>query len=255
MTTERARVEVLGCEIDRFDTRETVRRCDDVIASRGFAQHICINAAKLVALSDDPQIRGIIERCDIVSPDGQSIVWASKLLGDPLPERVNGTELMFHLFELAQEKDYGVFILGAKEHVLERAVARLRASYPRLRIVGYRDGYFSDEEGADVAEQVRDARPDILFVAMSSPRKEYWLGEHARTLGVPFVMGVGGSIDVVAGETRWAPPWMRRAGLEWLFRLLQEPRRMWRRYLVTNARFLGLLGRELVRRRIKTREA
>jgi N-acetylglucosaminyldiphosphoundecaprenol N-acetyl-beta-D-mannosaminyltransferase len=249
MTTKQARVDVLGCEIDRLDTRETLRRCDEVIASGRFAQHVCINAAKLVALYDDPRIREVVERCEIVSADGQSIVWASKLLGEPLPERVNGTELMFHLLALAQEKGYGVFILGAKKDVLVRAVERLRASYPRLRIVGYRDGYFSDAESADVAAEVRAARPEILFVAISSPRKEYWLAEHGRNLGVPFVMGVGGSIDVAAGVTRWAPPWMRRAGLEWLFRLLQEPRRMGRRYLVTNARFIGLLGRELVRRR------
>ena len=250
MTTEHARVDVLGCEIDRLDTRETVRRCDEIISSGGFAQHVCINAAKLVALYDDPQIRDIVERCELVSADGQSIVWASRLLGQPLPERVNGTELMFHLLALAEEKGYGVFILGARNDVLERAVERLRELHPRVRIVGYRDGYFADEESADVARQVRDSRPDILFVAMSSPRKEYWLAEHGRTLDVPFVMGVGGSIDVVAGVTRWAPPWMRRAGLEWLFRLLQEPRRMWRRYLVTNVRFIVLVGRELVRRRI-----
>lgn len=250
MTSERRRVDVLGCEIDRLDTDETLRRFDEVIASGGFVQHVFVNAAKIVAFHRDQRMREIIRGCDFVSPDGQSIVWASKLLGDPLAERVNGTELMFHLFDLSQEKGYGVFILGARREVLKRAIERLGGLYPRLRLVGHRDGYFSDEESADVAREVRDARPDILFVAMSSPRKEYWIAEHGRTLDVPLVMGVGGSIDVVAGVTRWAPPWMRRAGLEWLFRLIQEPRRMWRRYLVTNVRFLGLLGRELVRRRI-----
>lgn len=243
------RVEVLGCEIDRLDRADTVARIVEVIESGGLAQQVSINAAKLVALHDDPKLRAVIEGCELVSPDGQSVVWASRLLGRPLPERVNGTELMFALMDVAQQRGYGVYILGARAEVLERAVARLRELYPKLRIVGYRNGYFSDEESGAVAEEIRAAGPEILFVAISSPRKEYWLAEHGRTIGVPYVMGVGGSIDVVAGKTRWAPPWVRRAGLEWLFRLAQEPRRLGGRYLTTNARFIKLLGKEVVRQR------
>ena len=249
------RVDVLGCEVDRLDMGETLRLCEETIETGGFAQHVCINAAKLVSLRDDRRLREIVERCEVVSADGQSIVWASRLLGEPLPERVNGTELMFRLLDLAERKGYGVYVLGARRQILERAVARLREDYPALRIVGHHDGYFHDEDGAAVADAIRAAAPQILFVAISSPRKEYWLAEHGRALGVPLVMGVGGSIDIVAGVTRRAPRWMQRAGLEWLFRLLQEPRRMWRRYLTTNARFLNLLGRELVRRRLAARRA
>ncbi len=255
VSTTPSRVDVLGCRIDRLDTAATLTRCEEVIAARGFAQHVCINAAKLLAVRTDPDLRRIVERCELVSADGQAIVWASRLLGDPLPERVNGTELMYHLFRLAERKRYSIYVLGAAADVLERAIGRVRADYPDLTIVGYRDGYFTPDESADIAAEVRRASPDILFVAISSPRKEQWLSRYGRELGVPLVMGVGGSIDVVAGVTRHAPVWMRRAGLEWLFRLVQEPRRMWRRYLVGNAQFLALLAREVLRRRLASREA
>ena len=128
-------------------------------------------------------------------------MWASRLLGDPLPERVAGIDLMQELFALAERRGFRVFILGAKADVLEQARVKIMACHPRLQLVGMRDGYFTDEEGAAVADEVRDARPDILFVAISSPRKEYWLGRYGRAIDVPFVMGVGGAIDVVAGIT------------------------------------------------------
>ncbi len=175
-------------------------------------------------------------------------MWASRLLGDPLPERVAGIDLMQELFALAERRGFRVFILGAKADVLEQARAKIMARHPRLQLVGTRDGYFTDEEGAAVAEEVRDARPDILFVAISSPRKEYWLGRYGRAIDVPFVMGVGGAIDVVAGITQRAPRPLQRLGLEWAYRLAQEPRRLWRRYAVTNIQFALLLAPAVLRR-------
>lgn len=232
---------------------QTLARCEDLIARREFAQHVAINASKLVAMQHDQELRRIIDACELVSADGQSVVWASRLLGDPLPERVAGIDLMQELFALAEQRGFRVFILGAKAEVLERARTEIMARYPRLQLVGTRDGYFTEEEGAAVAEEVRSARPDILFVAISSPRKEYWLGRYGRIIDVPFVMGVGGAIDVVAGITQRAPGALQRLGLEWAYRLAQEPRRLWRRYAVTNFHFLLLLVRELGRRRLRRR--
>ena len=209
---------------------------------------MAINAAKLVAMHDDPKLCGIVDGCGLVSADGQSVVWASRLLGDPLPERVAGIDLMDALLGLAERRGYHVYFLGARSDVLGRALERLRERFPRLEVAGARDGYFADDEAHEVCAAIRSSRPDILFVAMSSPRKEYFLGEYGPALGAPFVMGVGGSIDVIAGITRRAPVAWQRLGLEWLFRLLQEPRRMFRRYAVTNARFLGLIGRGLLTR-------
>lgn len=242
------RANILGCSIDRLDMGETVTAVEHAIATRTFTQHMAINAAKLVAMHDDPKLCEIVEGCELVTADGQAVVWASKLLGDPLPERVAGIDLMDELLAHAERRGYRVSFLGAKAEVLERALEKLREKYSQLEVAGARDGYYADDEAPAVCAEIRASRADILFVAMSSPRKEYFLGEHGADLGAPFVMGVGGSIDVIAGVTRRAPVVWQRLGLEWLFRLLQEPRRMFRRYAVTNARFLGLVARALLTR-------
>jgi N-acetylglucosaminyldiphosphoundecaprenol N-acetyl-beta-D-mannosaminyltransferase len=242
------RASILGCEIDRLDMAQTVALIDGIIARRGFAQHVAVNAAKIVAMREDPELGRIVRGCELVSADGQSVVWASRILRDPLPTRVAGIDLMQELLALAEARGYRVFILGAREDVLMRALERVSERHPRLSLAGARDGYFSDEDAEAVADEVAAHRPDIVFVAMPSPRKEYWLGGYGRRLGAPFVMGVGGSVDVLAGEIRRAPPALQRLGLEWLFRLVQEPRRLFVRYLSTNRRFVVSVARELVGR-------
>lgn len=250
-TTSTDRAYVLGCEIDRLDMPATVERCRQLIErGAGGQQQLSVNAAKLVTLHRDPQLREIARRSAVVNADGQAVVWASRILGDPLPCRVAGIDLMAELLALAEREGYSVFILGARAEALETAVARIRDRHPRLRIAGYHHGYFDDAgaEGDAIRAQIRSVEPDILFVAMSSPQKEYWLGEHGPRLGIPLLMGVGGSIDVIAGITRRAPMLWQKLGIEWLYRLLQEPRRMLRRYVVTNAIFVALVVRELTAR-------
>ena len=247
VSSERDVASVLGCSVDRLNMAQTVRRCAELVEAGGTAQHVAINAAKLVMLQDDGRLRDIVAGCALVSADGQSVVWASRLLRDPLPSRVAGIDLMHELLALAERKGYPVFILGARQEVLARALERLGKLHPHLVVAGARHGYFTDADDDAVCAEIRASGAKILFVAMSSPRKEYWLAKHGASLGVPFVMGVGGSIDVVAGITRRAPRWMQATGLEWLYRFAQEPRRLARRYAVTNARFAMLLARELVR--------
>ncbi len=242
-----ARANVLGCELDRVDLDESLAYCEAVIESRGFAQHMAINAAKLVAMRRDRTLREGIERCELITADGQAVVWASRLLGDPLPCRVAGIDLMEGLLALSAARGYRVYVLGAKAEVLERAVERMRANFSELELAGYRDGYYADEEETGIAETIAAASPDILFVAMSSPRKEYFLAAHGERIGAPFVMGVGGSIDVYAGLVQRAPRVLQRVGLEWLYRLAQEPRRLAKRYLKTNTQFLLLLAKEMLR--------
>ena len=239
------RVEVLGCAIDRVDMEEAARRCDRLVRTRAHAQHMAINAAKIVAMRHDDALHGLVDRCELVTADGQAVVWASRLLGDPLPARVAGIDLMLELLALAERRGYRIYVLGARADVLERAVARLRERHPQLVIAGSHDGYFSLADERSVAAEIRAARPDLLFVAMSTPRKEYFLGRWGRAIDVPFSMGVGGAIDVIAGVTRRAPRALQRLGLEWAFRLAQEPRRLFRRYLVTNLEFLCLIAGEL----------
>ena len=245
----RETVDVLGCQIDRLNMEEAVERCVAAIESRRYLQHLAINAAKVVALHRDPRLRQVAGDCQLVTADGQAVVWAARVLGGRLPERVAGIDLMLRLTQVAAERSYGIYILGAKQDVLERAVDVLRQTTPGLNVTGYRNGFFGESEQAEVVQAIRDAKPDILFVAISSPMKEYFLGTHGPSLGVPFVMGVGGAIDVVAGITQRAPEAWQRAGLEWLYRLQQEPRRMLKRYAVTNTLFLGLVARAVMQAR------
>lgn len=249
------RVDVLGCRIDPVDMGAAVNRCDAYVRERAQAQHMAVNAAKIVSSRRHRQLQDLINRSDIVTADGQAVVWASRLLGDPLPTRVTGIDLMQKLLALAERSGYRVFLLGARREVLELAVMRLRARHPRLILAGRRDGYFSRDEEPEVASQIRAARPDLLFVGMPTPDKEYFLSRWGDQLGVPFSMGVGGAIDVIAGETRRAPRPVQRLGLEWAFRVAQEPRRLWRRYLVTNSTFVWLTVVGVISRRHSTDRA
>ena len=235
------RANVLGCELDRVDMREAVERCQQLIERGHPAQHVSVNVAKLVAIRSDARMRELVLASELVTADGMPVVWASRLLGDPLPMRVAGIDLMSELLAVAERHGYRVYVLGARDAVLARALARIRERHPRIEIAGHRNGFFTDGEIDEVVSEIQTAAPHILFLAMSSPKKEHWLAAYGAQLRVPLVMGVGGSIDIWAGETKRAPLWMQRNGLEWLYRLVQEPRRMWRRYLFTNAAFLWLL--------------
>jgi N-acetylglucosaminyldiphosphoundecaprenol N-acetyl-beta-D-mannosaminyltransferase len=197
-------------------------------------------------MSKDPALRDVISTCAVINADGMSVVVASRLLRQPLPERVAGIDLLERLVARAAADGRSVYFLGARDEVLSELVRRFRARYPSLRIAGWRNGYWTDD--AEVVRAVRDANADLLFLAIPSPRKEFWLAEHLPALGVPFAMGVGGSFDVVAGKIKRAPAWVQRLGCEWVYRLVQEPRRMWKRYLVGNTTFMWLTLKELWRR-------
>ena len=243
----KSKVSLLDCPIDNFTMEETVNIIERSISQRKVTQHVVVNAAKLVYMKRDKLLRDSVLSCDIISPDGQSVVWASRFLGYDLPERVSGIDLMSRLIEVSAKKGYKVYFLGAKRNVVQKVVSVLKNEYPSLNIVGFRDGYFNEEDEIEVAREVRDCRPDILFVGISSPKKEVFLGRYKDFMQVPFVMGVGGSFDVIAGVTKRAPVWMQRCGVEWLYRLIQEPRRMWKRYLVTNTLFIFYVLREKLR--------
>ena len=243
------RVHLLGSPLDIVDMDEAVARCRAAIDSDGYLQHMSINAAKLVSMRKDEELRQSVEACDLVTADGQSVVWAAGLLGTRLPERVAGIDLMERMLAEADEHGYRVYFLGARPEVLATAIEKLRGRFPRLVVAGSQHGYFKDEETDEVAEAIRGAGADILFVAMSSPRKEHFLGRLGRDLGASFTMGVGGSVDVVAGITKRAPRLFQRAGLEWLYRMAQEPRRLGKRYLLTNAKFVAMVLRARLTRR------
>lgn len=246
MTGSRACVCILGCPVDALGLDATVERCAELIAGGGPARQVSVNAAKFVSMRDDPALRAAVQESEIISADGQSVVWAARLLRRPLPERVAGIDLMHRLLDRAERDGWRVFLLGATQEVLDAVLERLAESHPRLIVVGRHHGYFRETDEDELCAAIRSAGPDLLLVAMSSPRKELWVARHQQRLGVPLSMGVGGAFDVLAGRVRRAPPPVQRAGFEWLFRLLQEPRRLAWRYAATNVRFLLWLGRELI---------
>jgi N-acetylglucosaminyldiphosphoundecaprenol N-acetyl-beta-D-mannosaminyltransferase len=235
---------VFGVPLHPLSMRATVDRVADLLAQGGRHQHVALNAAKIVAMHDDPSLANIVRGCSLVSADGQAVVWAARLLGVPVPERVAGIDLMEALLERAAVSGWGVYFLGARPDVVTAVVREECRRHPGLRVAGYRDGYWTPEQEAAVVAGVAASGADLLFVAMPTPRKERFLATHLDALDVSFAMGVGGSFDVVAGVTRRAPRWMQVAGLEWAYRLLQEPTRMFRRYLVGNSRFVALTLRE-----------
>ena len=242
------RVELFGVPVDNLTMAETLDRIGEMIRAGGTHQHVVVNVDKIVKLQSDPQLRQAILGCDLINADGQPVVWASRILGCPLKERVTGIDLFAGLVQRCAERGWRPYFLGAQQEVVAKLVELFKAKYPQLDVAGWRNGYWTDAEEPAVVAGVKEARPQILFVAMSSPRKEMFLSRWRNELQIPFVMGVGGSFDVLAGVTKRAPGWMQRGGLEWLFRLAQEPKRLWRRYLIEDMRFLGLLAREWWRR-------
>ena len=197
--------DLFGIDIDRLTMDETVARIREMVQGRGTHQHVVVNAAKIVALDRDPALLDVIRSCDMVNADGMSVVWASRLLGDPLPERVAGIDLFERLVRTASEDGTSVYFLGATEEVVQEVATVYSRRYPGLRVAGARNGYWDDDDA--VVAAVRASAPDYLFLAIPSPRKEFWVRDHLEALGTAFVMGVGGSFDVVAGKVA-----RRRAG-------------------------------------------
>lgn len=240
---------ILNTHIHNYNMTETIEKIDNSIQSGGQIHHCVVNAGKIVAMQTDLQLRKSVNESDLVNADGQAVVWASRFLGKPLKERVAGIDLMVNLIELAHKKNYKIFFFGAKEEVVKTVVDKYADQYSSDIIAGYRNGYFKKEEEQQIANQISESGANILFVAISSPTKENFLYENKKLLNkVNFVMGVGGSFDVVAGVVKRAPIWMQKAGLEWFYRFVQEPKRMWKRYLIGNTKFILLVLREKFRK-------
>jgi N-acetylglucosaminyldiphosphoundecaprenol N-acetyl-beta-D-mannosaminyltransferase len=243
---KRERVVFFGVPLDPWTMNETVGEIDRRVQRGQFTQHVVVNTAKLVYMQQDPELLESVASCDIINVDGMGVVWGGRSMGLPIPERVAGIDLFYRLLDLAERRGYRVFFLGARPEVVERAVSKIQSGYPRLNIAGWHHGYFWDKED-DLVAKVKGSAAELLFVAVTSPMKEKFIARRGQELGVKFVMGVGGTFDVVAGLVKRAPLWMQNAGLEWFFRVLQEPRRMWKRYAVTNSKYAWMLLREKAR--------
>lgn len=240
-----SRINILDTAIDNLSTKETLQLIDNSIKSGQQLHHVVVNAGKIVDLQSDLQLRKSINESDLINADGQAVVWASKFLGQPLKERVAGIDLMISLVEMAHHHNYKIFLFGAKEDVVREVVDIYTKKYSKEIIAGYRNGYFNNEDEQSIAREISKSGANILFVAISSPTKENFLYQNKELLkNVNFIMGVGGSFDVISGKVKRAPLWMQKAGLEWFYRFLQEPKRMWKRYLIGNSKFILLVLKE-----------
>ena len=235
------RTAFMGVPVDAITMNDTIQQIHQSIEKGEKIQHMAINTMIILRMVEDPEFMHTLSNCEIINADGIGIIWASKLLGNPLPERVTGIDLMESLIELCASQGFKPYFLGAQEEVVQQTVAHYRQQFPALEIAGYRNGYFKDEDEQQIAEDIRDSGADMLFVAISSPKKEIFLGRWRQTMNIHYCMGVGGSFDVVAGKFARAPEWVQQMGLEWAYRWKQEPRRMFRRNAVDMPKFVAMV--------------
>jgi N-acetylglucosaminyldiphosphoundecaprenol N-acetyl-beta-D-mannosaminyltransferase len=238
----------MGCFVDNLTMGETIQRIKEYITSKKPHQHVVLNADKIVKANKDPELLRVINSCDLINADGASVVWASRILNKPLKQRVTGIDLFVKLVERATEEKWSLYFLGAREEVVFKVVNHFRNRFPGLKIAGYRNGYWGPNEESAVVSHISCEKPDLLFIAISSPKKEIFLNKYLEQMDVPFAMGVGGSFDVIAGIVKRAPTWMQKCSLEWFYRFLQEPRRMFKRYFIDDIYFFYLLIKEIIKR-------
>lgn len=239
------KVDLCGLRIDDLTMQETVDLVNSAIDNQGDITLTDVNAGKIIQIREDAQLKYFVDQSDIIQADGQSVIWASKILKKPLKERVAGVDLVENLIQQAHKNGHKVFFFGAQEEVVKAVVNKFVTQYSEDILAGYRNGYFDHSEASGIAKQIADSGANLLFVAITSPIQEQFLIENKEVLKtVNFKMGVGGSFDVFAGKTKRAPVWMQNSGLEWFYRFLQEPKRMWKRYLVGNSKFIYLVFKE-----------
>ena len=237
-----AQVQILNGRFDKLSADQTVEELMRTIRAGERGILSTVNVAILMMMRSNPRLQRFVDSSRWIVADGQPLVWASHLRQQPLPERVAGIDLIDQLCARTVQEGVGVYFLGAESSTVREAVNVLQDRHRGLDVRGYADGYFGPEQAEARARAVAESGAELLFVAMGVPRQEYFIEEQWDNLGARVVIGVGGSFDVIAGRRKRAPAFIQRAGLEWAYRLIQEPRRLFRRYLITNSQFLGLIS-------------
>jgi bacterial polymer biosynthesis proteins, WecB/TagA/CpsF family len=222
------KVDILDVNVASLTMDEAVAAVEKYMDENTGALIATANAEMIMMANKDALLKQILNEADLVVPDGAGTVWAAHHLGAAMPERVAGYDLAQHLLARAPKKGKKVFFFGSAPGVGEKAKLKAEREYPGIEIVGVRDGYFSKAQEKEIIEQIRSAKPDLLLAALGVPRQEKWLKEHLAELAVPVAIGVGGTLDVMAGVMKRAPLWMQKAKLEWLFRGLLQPKRIGR---------------------------
>lgn len=241
------RITILNTLIDVLDVQQTIELVEKYVKTKTPLHLMGVNADKINEVNQNERMKQIVNSCGVINADGASVVLASKVLKTPLPERVAGIDLMQSLVELSAEKGYSVYLLGAKQEVVDKTAKVFIQKYPNIRIVGTHDGYFKKSDWSLISKELYEKNPDFVFVGITSPLKEYLI-EYLQENGHNSVfMGVGGSFDVISGNIPRAPLWMQRANLEWLFRMIYEPKRLFKRYCVGNWIFVSAVLKEKIK--------
>lgn len=217
---------IFGVNVSKLDMKGTVAVLERAVASKKPHQVITANPIMIMAALESEENMRAMREAELIVPDGAGVVWAAEEFGDPVAERVAGFDLLQELMKRGEELGWTAYLLGAAEEVVQEAAGRLQKQYPKVRIVGVRNGYFGAAENAGVIESIRQAQPDLLFVARDAKTQEPWIARHKHELGASVIMGVGGSFDVISGKTKRAPIFMQKLRLEWFYRLAKEPSRL-----------------------------
>jgi len=246
------KMEILGVKVSVTNLAAACETIGQWISVKQKA-YICIApVSTIVECQKDEQYRLIVNKADMTTPDGMPLVWLGRVKGEKTIGRTYGPDLLLRLCELSQKTGYRHYFFGGSAKTIQLLPLRLKEQFPKLNIVGnfsppFRDGY--DQENEEIINKINAANPDILWVGLGSPKQDYWMHVHRSKLNCPVIVGVGAAFDFVAGTKPQAPIWMRRIGLEWFFRLVCEPHRLWRRYLIGNTQFIYLLIKDLFKNR------
>jgi len=236
---ERKRANILGCQVDLLTLERGIIRIKDLIKRGQPAHIITLNAEIVYQAHTNEKLKSIINQAEMVTPDGIGIVWGGRQLGYEIGERVTGIDLLYRLCQEAPSQGWKVYLLGSAPGVAEESSRRLISAYPGLQICGYHHGYFNEDDVPAIITEIKKLTPHILFVSLGAPKQEIWIRKYKQEIGVPISIGVGGSLDVIAGQKRRAPRWMIRLNLEWLYRLISEPSRIGRQLVLP--KFVGLI--------------
>lgn len=248
------KIDFLGLKLDNLDLKESLDVIEGFIKERKPRQIFTPNAALVVWSHQNPYLKQVYDRTDLLTADGFGVTMGSRLLGRPVKANVPAVSMFFDFLPIAEAKGYRIYLFGAKPDVVPKAAENIRKQYPKIQIVGFHHGHYKPEEEEAILADIKACKPDIVFVAMSTPQKERFIDTFKDRLDVPVMMGVGGTIDIAAGVVKLVPGFIRRNGFEWLYRLVQEPRRLWRRYAATHPAFVYLVGKAWLKEKFSFRK-
>lgn len=245
---------IFGIKINNLTWDELISLVEEAVEDRTKNKYmLTVNVDHIVKMQNDEEFNYVYKNADYITADGVPIIWASKLLKKPIKEKLSGSDILPTILPLAEKKQYKLFFLGAAEGVAERAANNIRKKYKNIKIVGtYSPSYGfekNEEENKKIIEMIRNANVDILFVGVGAPKQEKWIAKYKDQYNVPLSIGVGATFDFIAGNAKRAPKWMQNAGLEWFWRFIQEPKRLFKRYFIDDMKFISIFIKEYLNTR------